>query len=499
MYKHHKFSQDLRRSQNKETHERYDKRRADLQRTDDAVRTHRRMFTHFAAVFAACFLLPGLFAAGCTRYEPAALESGVKETDSAELELFAEQPLETKAETAEEIRTPVAAKGIYLAASPVANEEFLNETIEALDQTELNAVVIDVKDDFGRITYDMQNVPLAKELGAVSKTAGDLPAVIKKLREHGVYCIARIVALKDPYLAEKKPEWALHTADGSLFRDKSGDAWVDPYQEAYWEYLVSVAKEAGRIGFDEIQFDYIRFCTERETEAVVYDPLLTKGRDKISIITELVTYLSESLRREGLFVSCDVFGSIIGSSLDAQSVGQDYDQMASALDYICPMIYPSHYSSGNFGLEHPDLAPYDCILGALKQSKTVLSSYEGYKQAAVRPWLQAFTASYLGEGNYMEYGADAIRQQIEAVYDAGYDEWILWSASAKYDYSALLTEADGEAEASKRKETRRAEEAQRAQTEETLPQELEAELSDGELSESDAEILEQDGPIVISE
>lgn len=438
-----------------------------------------------------------LFAAGCSRYEPAALsEETVQE--EAELETFAAEPLEAQEAIAEDTRVAAAVKGIYLAASPVANSAFMTDTIKALDETELNAVVIDVKDDFGRITYDMQNVPLVKELGAAAKTAGNLPEQIKKLKEHGVYCIARIVALKDPYLAEKKPEWALHMQDGSLFRDNNGDAWVNPYQQEYWDYLADIAAEAGRIGFDEIQFDYIRFCTERGIDEVVYDEQLTKGRDKISIITELVTYLSEKIRAKGLFVSCDVFGSIIGSSIDAKSVGQDYNQMASAIDYICPMIYPSHYAAGNFGLEHPDLEPYHCISGALKLSKTDLASYEGYAQATVRPWLQAFTASYLGEGSYMEYGSDAIRQQIQAVYDAGYDEWILWSASAKYDYDGLLSEEEGAAEAAARKEARAAR-TETAETDEQLAPELEALLEGGELSEDDAALLEADGPVVVYE
>lgn len=445
------------------------------------------------------FLLAVSGLSACQRYEPAALTEpaqegeALPETESLPMEVVAESAAASAEEPA-----PVQVKGIYLAASPVSNAEFMNQVIQHLDDSELNAVVIDVKDDYGRITYEMQNVPLVNELGAVKVTAGDLPGVIARLKEHGVYCIARIVALKDPYIADKKPEWALYRADGSIFRDNAGDAWVNPYKEEYWTYLLDVAREAGRIGFDEIQFDYIRFCTERGIGDVVYDEADTKGRDKISIITELVNYLTEHLRQEGLFVSCDVFGTIIGSSVDAQSVGQDYNQMAAAVDYICPMIYPSHYASGNFGLEHPDREPYRTILGALQLSKRELQSYESYHQAKVRPWLQSFTASYLGEGNYMEYDADAVRQQIQGVYDAGYDEWILWSASANYFYDGLLTEEEGAAERSRIEESREAAQAAEAGSaaEEELPPELASELAGDDLSQSDAAILEQDGPIV---
>ena len=169
------------------------------------------------------------------------------------------------------------------------------------------------------------------------------------------------------------------------------------------------------------------------------------------------------------------------------------------------MIYPSHYSTGNFGLEHPDTQPYETILGALSLSERELSrSYiEGSNQAVVRPWLQAFTASYLGSGNYMVYDASAIRAQIQAVYDAGYDEWILWDAAVDYDYSAFLSEADAAAEQAAIAESRAIQEEQERfeaeLEEETFPEELENALNGDQLYESDAAILSQDGPIVTYE
>ncbi|HIU88391.1 MAG TPA: putative glycoside hydrolase [Candidatus Avilachnospira avistercoris] len=457
--------------------------------------------------------MSALMLSACERYEPVALSSTEELATETAAEAVVEsseaieesEPVETAPPEPEDTRERTVAKGIYLAYAPVNNESFMDEIISVMDETELNAVVIDVKDDYGRITYDMQGVPLVDEIGASSGAIEDLPGIIAELKAHDIYCIARVVALKDPFIAEAKPEWALYKGDGSIFRDNAGDAWVNPYKTEYWDYLLDVSRAAGEIGFDEIQFDYIRFCTERGVGDVVYDEADTLGRDKISIITELVNYLSENLREEGLFVSADVFGTIIGSSIDANSVGQSYTQMADALDYICPMIYPSHYASGNFGLEHPDLQPYECILGALGLSERELSnSYiEGTAQAIVRPWLQAFTASYLGSGNYMEYGADAIRAQIQAVYDAGYDEWILWDAAVSYDYGALLSEADAEAEAERIAESRAAAEALaaiEAESEaETFPEELQNALNGDELYESDAAVLSQDGPIITYE
>ena len=136
-------------------------------------------------------------------------------------------------------------------------------------------------------------------------------------------------------------------------------------------------------------------------------------------------------------MAADVFGAVMGGGIDSDTVGQSYGDMANQLDYICPMIYPSHYGDGNFGIEHPDTQPYDTILAALQLSREDLSGYEteGQEQASVRPWLQDFTASYLK--NYIKYGNDEIRAQIQAVYDAGYEEWLLWSAACNYHWEAL--------------------------------------------------------------
>ncbi|MBQ1241047.1 MAG: sugar fermentation stimulation protein, partial [Lachnospiraceae bacterium] len=219
--------------------------------------------------------------------------------------------------------------------------------------------------------------------------------------------------------------------------DKQGMAWVDPYCKEVWDYLMEVGTIAKEVGFDEVQFDYIRFSTDSTMKNVAYDEERTQGRSKTEVITEFCQYAYENLASQGLFVSADVFGTIIGSEIDANAVGQIYTDMAKHLDYICPMVYPSHYGPGNFGLEYPDKQPYETILGAMKKSKAVLDKAADeddhiHNQAIVRPWLQDFTASYLGEGKYITYGYEEVQQQIQAVLDAGYDEWMLWSAANRY-------------------------------------------------------------------
>ena len=335
-------------------------------------------------------------------------------------------------------REAVKVRGIYISGPMAGSTELFQNILDSAAGTEINTVVIDFKDDQGRITCPVDS-PVASEIGACRPYVQDMKELIASLKERGLYVIARVVAFRDPWLAEKKPEWSLHLADGSLYRDRQGMAWVDPYRKEVWDYLVEVGTEAKEAGFDEVQFDYIRFSTEGTMRDVVFDEAVTGGRSKTDVITEFVKYAYENLASQGLFVSADVFGTIIGSDIDAQAVGQVYTEMAKHLDYICPMIYPSHYGPGNFGLEHPDTMPYETVLEALKKSQMVMdqaAEADGHvsSQAIVRPWLQDFTASYLGEGNYIPYGYKEVQRQIQAVKDAGYDEWMLWSAANRYHF-----------------------------------------------------------------
>ena len=146
-------------------------------------------------------------------------------------------------------------------------------------------------------------------------------------------------------------------ADGSVYRDGNGLAWVNPYRQEVWDYLVEVGKKAGELGFAEVQFDYVRFSVDSGAEGVAFAPEDTQGRSKTEAISQLMDYAYDELSREGLYVSADVFGTIIRSGQDAQAVGQDYGEMAGRVDYLCPMIYPSHYGDGSFGIEHPDTQP----------------------------------------------------------------------------------------------------------------------------------------------
>ncbi len=389
-----------------------------------------------------------LVTSGCSRYkgisEPPEKDKKTEEsqqsTEESEQSTEAEAgklPVEVSAKPG---KKPVKVKGIYISGY-MAGSEGLQAILDKIQGTEINTVVIDVKNDDGRITFAMADAPTVNEIGATEKYIKDIDGLMAQLKARGLYTIARVVAFRDPYLAEKKPEWALKNKDGSLHRDNKGLAWVNPYRTEVWDYLVEVGSEASKAGFDEVQFDYIRFSTDSSMKQVVFD--------EKDIITEFIQYAYDKLSSRNVFVSADVFGTIIGSKVDAEAVGQIYQEMACHLDYICPMIYPSHYGDGNFGIDHPDMEPYRTIRAALKLSRQDLDSARvaGKHQAIVRPWLQDFTASYLE--HHITYGAKEVRAQIQAVYDAGYDEWILWSASNRYTWDAFLSREAAKEEAEK--------------------------------------------------
>lgn len=332
-------------------------------------------------------------------------------------------------------RKPVKAKGIYITASKANNS--IDDLMKLVEDTELNAMVIDIKDDDGRITYQMDYEP-AIEINAPRGYISDIETLVQKLKEKDIYLIARVVAFKDPLLAEKRPELALKLKDGSTFRDKDKLAWVNPFKHEVWEYLVGVAAECAKIGFDEVNFDYIRFSTDSGMANVDFGE---ESKTKIETITDFVKYACEQLKPLGIFVSADVYGAIISSSVDAKIVGQSYVEMSKYLDYICPMIYPSHYGDGYYGIPYPDTEPYRLIMGALDASRKSLAQIpEGEHRAKVRPWLQDFTASWIK--HYIRYGAKEVRAQIEAVYDSDYSEWLLWNGGMNYTKGALYTEEE---------------------------------------------------------
>ena len=330
---------------------------------------------------------------------------------------------------------PEKVKGIYVSGPRAGSSKYMPQLIELAKETEINAMVIDIKNDSGEVTYKM-DIPEVTQIGAGVNYIKDIKELIETLNENNIYPIARIVAFKDSYIAEKRPELTIKNKDGSVWRDKSNIAWVNPYNKEVWDYIIAIAKEAAAVGFKEIQFDYIRFSTDSRMKNADFGEL-AETMSRTEIINEFTKYAYEQLSPLGVYVSADVYGTIITSKVDAEIVGQDYVEMSKYLDYICPMVYPSHYANNSMGIKYPDLDPYNIIYKSMNYSNEKLSIIDGHK-AIVRPWLQAFTASWLA--SYQTYGGTQIRQQIQAVYDSGLEEWILWNGSCSYTNDGLEKE-----------------------------------------------------------
>ncbi|MBO4291023.1 MAG: putative glycoside hydrolase [Lachnospiraceae bacterium] len=325
-------------------------------------------------------------------------------------------------------------KGIYV-TGPVAGSDRMRDMVELIDATELNAMVIDIKNDAGEITFKMPEDKMPAAIGSCVRYIRDMDALMADLKSHEIYTIARIVCFKDPLLAAARPDLALRETNGKAIVDANNLAWVNPCSEEVWAYLTDIAIYCAELGFDEVQFDYVRFPVGKGTENADYGVVVTP-ENKHEYISKFLKYAADRLHEKEIPITADLFGTVIGNPTDVQNVGQDYAELASTVDVLCPMIYPSHYGKGVFGLEVPDAKPYETIVGALGRSVESLSAVDEKERAVVRPWLQAFTAPWVD--GYISYGIDEIRKQIQGVYDAGYDEWILWNA--KNNYSMLKEE-----------------------------------------------------------
>ncbi|MFA6322899.1 MAG: putative glycoside hydrolase [Candidatus Buchananbacteria bacterium] len=312
-------------------------------------------------------------------------------------------------------------KGIYLTAYIAGMKQRREELVDLINQTELNSVVIDVKDYSGMIFFDT-NLAEVDKIGAEDIRISDLKNWLKYLKQQGIYTIARITVFQDPYLAENKPEIALKSKSGGIWRDKKGLAWVDPTQRYVWEYNINLAKETAKLGFDEINFDYIRFPSDGDIKQIVYANL-DKNGDKSKVMADFYQYLDQSLTFYPVLTSGDMFGMVLWRN-DGLNIGQRFEDAAPHFDYICPMVYPSHYPPGFKDFANPADHPYEIVFQSLDRVKN--AKY----RAKVRPWLQAFDMGAV-------YDDQKIRLQKKATYDSGGYGWLLWNASNRYTNKGL--------------------------------------------------------------
>lgn len=305
----------------------------------------------------------------------------------------------------------------------------LEKILGIAEATEINALVIDVKNDEGLVAWN-SDIEIVNSVGSNWNTPlKNFDNLMTYLKEKEIYTIARIVAFKDPYFAKNNPDHAIQLSAGGVYKDKAGFAWVNPFDDYIWKYVVAVSQEAALRGFDEIQYDYVRF----PDNAGHYNPITyfpgRKDRDKDEAIRDFLLFARESLKPYNVHVSADVFGVVTHSWDDKpEDIGQTWRLIANSTEYICPMIYPSHYGSGFYGFAVPDQYPYEIVRTALLEA---LERNAAQKEPAIiRSWYQGFTATWV-KGNIL-YEEDAIGKQIAAGVELGLNEYIIWNASNTY-------------------------------------------------------------------
>ncbi|MFC5712501.1 putative glycoside hydrolase [Thalassorhabdus alkalitolerans] len=363
-----------------------------------------------------------------------------KVSEAKEREL-PERMLRFRYESGYTFEYPDAVRGTFVTGHSAGGSKF-NELIELTNETELNAMVIDVKDDHGHLTFrpneDSPYMDISQEW------INDPEEMMATLEEHEIYPIARVVVFKDTVLAEERPEWSF-TQDGEVWKNNRGEAFVNPFVEEVWDYNIDIAEKAAQLGFQEIQFDYVRFPEgfENRYDVLDYDHGNYADSDddveaRVDAVSDFVAHARERLGGAyDVDVSVDVFGYAFTVE-NAPGIGQNIVKISENVDVISSMIYPSHWTP-HFGLDKPDLYPYELTDAYAQVENEVLGQLDD--PPVSRPWIQDFTASYLGAGNYIPYGVEEVEAQIRALNENGIDEFLLWNASNNYtegvDYTPL--------------------------------------------------------------
>jgi hypothetical protein len=327
------------------------------------------------------------------------------------------------------VPTPDTLRGLYVNRWAALGRK-LNSLIGIAKRTEVNALVIDVKDDRGFVLY-RSSVPLAREIGADTAdghymSRGKLRAALDTMIANDIYPIARIVVAKDPILARKKLDLAIkRKTDQKPWLDKIGNPWLDPHQPAVWQYAADLAREAYELGFSEVQFDYVRFPDEKRlVDETVYP--LAEGRPRDQVIKEQLAFLRSELAP--ITVGADVFG-FTATDTTEMGIGQRWEMFIDQVDVVLPMVYPSHFTHNSYQIRYPNAHPYETLDHAFKDM--IARSTPFTKTAKIIPWYQDFT---LGPPRY---GVAQIRAQMKAGYDNGFQSWILWNPKSNYTVAAL--------------------------------------------------------------
>ncbi len=354
-------------------------------------------------------------------YQAGALNEQLANTTAAQEEVY--KPIH--------LSTPEPLKAVYMTSCVAGTPSFRSELIKLIEETEINAVVIDVKDYSGTLSFEPVE-PLLKDSLSTRCFAPDMKDLIRQLHDKNIYTIARITVFQDPFWAPRHTNIAVQRAsDGALWQDRKGITYLDPASREVWDYIVAIGRESYNLGFDELNFDYIRFPSDGNMQDIHFPVFSTRGLSKAEQIKEFFSYLHEQLDSTGAVLSADLFG-MTTTNADDLNIGQILEYAEPYFDYIAPMVYPSHYPPGFIGLQNPAAHPYEVIKYALDQgvSKLVAASSTPKK---LRPWLQDFD---LGA----TYTSEMVQAQIRATYDAGLTSWMLWDPANTYTRAALIRE-----------------------------------------------------------
>lgn len=328
------------------------------------------------------------------------------------------------------VPTPDTVRGLYVNRWASVGEKMW-QLIDVAKRTEVNALVLDVKDDRGFVLY-RSGVPLAREIGADTNTPmrpARIRAVLDSMRAHGIYPIARIVVVKDPLLAARRLDWAIKRRDDPAqpWLDRNGKPWLDAHQRGPWQYAVDLAQEAVALGFSEVQFDYVRFPDEKRLVREATFPL-AQGRTRAQVIRDQLAFSRAALAATKVPFTIDVFGLTATDTTD-MGIGQRWEMFVDQADVVLPMAYPSHYAPGTYKLGNPNAKPYAVIAHTIADAKRRTAKVPNAGKLVM--WYQDFT---LGPPRY---GPAEVRAQIRAGEENGVPDWILWNPRSAYNLGAL--------------------------------------------------------------
>lgn len=332
------------------------------------------------------------------------------------------------------VETPEQVKALYMSSWVAGTPSIRSRVVNLADTTEINSIMIDIKDYTGKISFEVSD-PYLQEIGSSEDRISDIKEFIEDLHKRGVYVIGRIAVFQDPYFTKLRPDLSVKKESNKQepWQDYKGLNFIDVGAVEFWDYILAIARESYRVGFDEINFDYIRFPSDGNMKDIYYpfsDEKIVADPDngKAVAVEEFFKYIYENLKDSGIKTSADLFGMVTTNN-DDLNIGQVLERALPYFDYIAPMTYPSHYPSGFNGYKDPNKNVYGVIKYSLDEAmkKIQVASSTPNK---LRPWLQDFDYG----GNY---GEKEVRDQIQAVYDAGFTSWMLWDPANKYTPSAL--------------------------------------------------------------